>query len=823
MEATTTLTMLSESASDFSTSTAPSTSSTICAVTHDSRSSTYLASDEKSTNSQNDHDGGSQASTHVNSSHAWASDDKLEKGVSLDSKLNANIDSNAGRERDLGFAFPNSFLANGLLFDPYLDSSLWETVKPEPEDGRCMERSLTLRSLVIGSLVGCLGAAIYQVYVLKPVFAVVNNTFLIVVAYIGGSFWAAVLPKAPSRGEQNVEKRRKDEASRSFGDRILCVINPGPFSLGEHAISSMIAMAAANGSLAVQTLSVQYLYYDTQVDLLAASLFIFSTTCFGCALAGLFRHFTVKPKGLIYPSVTIPVVPPLSLLRGEPTTSLPNAHADVKPVFHAEPDSDRQWLSKGFSFTFWTTFIYEIFPAYIFPLLNGINIFCLASQTSTSQILQDAFTSLFGGASGNEGLGLFSVSFDWQFIGSSFQGYALCYCATMGIYYSNIWNAFNLPILATTIFSPNGTVYDHTAIMDENFNIIPEAIREQGAPGLTGSFLWANIASNLGVGSLIAHALWFIGPRLLFPFMYRGSKEGKAPRFTVVLRHPYISQMPYMLALIAGTIAFPLANSLNAYLGHWMLPMHVAKMVGSLVLPGNPLGILYFSTWSESAVSNGMYFTSQLKLGQYLKIPSRVILFTQIWGLLLATMARVIEHQQEAFTSPIGTNIWNGQVPQILNSEVVTWALAKELYSFDGPYFIVPLSLLLGASLTTIQALLHRIWPNLWFLDGSTLMLPVVFMYSSIMTFGITSSIISSILVGIICQLWIRNRWPVWFNDHSLIFGSALDGGAQCMLLLLSFTVLGGIEGSHKPFWQWVGNPVVGNVDYCNGNGALDR
>lgn len=100
------------------------------------------------------------------------------------------------------------------------------------------------------------------------------------------------------------------------------------------------------------------------------------------------------------------------------------------------------------------------------------------------------------------------------------------------------------------------------------------------------------------------------------------------------------------------------------------------------------------------------------------------------------------------------------------------------------------------------------------------MMLPVVFMvsvmfdspalgradapiqYSSIMTFGITSSVISSVMIGLVSQLWLRRYHASWYNNLSLIFGSSLDGGAHVMLLVLSFTVLGGIEGAHKPFIQ---------------------
>lgn len=69
-------------------------------------------------------------------------------------------------------------------------------------------------------------------------------------------------------------------------------------------------------------------------------------------------------------------------------------------------------------------FVYEVIPSYIFPLLNGFNIFCLASQHAP-QRTRDVFTNLFGGSDGNEGLGFLSLSFDWQYIGSTFMSLPL--------------------------------------------------------------------------------------------------------------------------------------------------------------------------------------------------------------------------------------------------------------------------------------------------------------------------------------------------------------------------------------------------------------
>lgn len=81
------------------------------------------------------------------------------------------------------------------------------------------------------------------------------------------------------------------------------------------------------------------------------------------------------------------------------------------------------------------------------PILTGVSVFCLANRKSM------LFTNIFGGSNGNEGLGLLSISLDWQYIGSSAMwlplqtlcnnvvGYFLCIAVFIGVYYGNIWNA----------------------------------------------------------------------------------------------------------------------------------------------------------------------------------------------------------------------------------------------------------------------------------------------------------------------------------------------------------------------------------------------
>jgi len=222
-------------------------------------------------------------------------------------------------------------------------------------------------------------------------------------------------------------------------------------------VASLVASTAAYGSAAVMNFAVQRvscntfhlsfessyflfkkLYYDTNVEATTAVLATFSTACFGFVdffwhglhlantylthvfrygLVGLLRPLTVYPSEMVYWAN----LPTVAVFQGTSTTSSPLCPIPtnlIHPALHFDTAANAKRLK-----LFWTSFtgmfIYEVFPAYVFPLLNGFNIVCLASQKASSNTV-DVITNLFGGSDGNEGLGFLSLSFDWQYIGSGY-------------------------------------------------------------------------------------------------------------------------------------------------------------------------------------------------------------------------------------------------------------------------------------------------------------------------------------------------------------------------------------------------------------------
>ena len=55
------------------------------------------------------------------------------------------------------------------------------------------------------------------------------------------------------------------------------------------------------------------------------------------------------------------------------------------------------------------------------------------------------------------------------------------------------------PMLSTSIFSSNGSIYEQSAVFDSEFQLNQTALDVIGLPALTGSNAWANLVQNLAV------------------------------------------------------------------------------------------------------------------------------------------------------------------------------------------------------------------------------------------------------------------------------------------------------------------------------------
>jgi hypothetical protein len=163
----------------------------------------------------------------------------------------------------------------------------------------------------------------------------------------------------------------------------------------------------------------------------------------------------------------------------------------------------------------------------------GISIFCLANQNSAT------FTNIFGGASGDEGLGLFSWCMDWQYISGGYsplyfpmdslisQGLGICGCIVVftACYYGNVWNAQQFPFLSQEIFSEtsnasNPVLWNQTLVIGPDNLVNQTAVEQQGLPWFATTYAINILVANMATTAALIHlCLWYPTDMLgAFPF-----------------------------------------------------------------------------------------------------------------------------------------------------------------------------------------------------------------------------------------------------------------------------------------------------------------
>ncbi|KAF7973665.1 hypothetical protein HWV62_14640 [Athelia sp. TMB] len=535
----------------------------------------------------------------------------------------------------------------------------------------------TFRSFFIGIGLSAFGGVLAEIYYFKPQTVLVSTMFLAIIAYVLGIFMEAVIPR------------------KGF----FRYLNPHPFNKKENAFIVIMASAAANSALATEVLAVQRLYYNITPNAGASIFLLFSSQLLGYGLGGLMRPVLLYPSKMLYPGVL-------------PLVSMFDA------FFHDGANATKKL--RLFYIAFAIIFVWEIFPEWIFPLLTGISVFCLANQNSKN------FTLIFGGSNGNEGLGLLSIGLDWQYISggtnpftiplqaqfSNLIGYILCIVVFCIVWYNNIWKAQNFPFLSQLLYYENGTEYDQLLILNSDYEVDQTLLNEQGLPYYSSTWVVQLLATNMAMGATFVHMfLWnysdikgawsWATPTALrhswahFSWKFwqndgmRDQQDDNPdldPHYREMLKYPdapnswYIitlaisiiialvviyktdSTLPWWGFLIAVLLAFVsilIFGALYAITGLAFIIQPFIQMIGGFLHPGKPMANMYFVLFGYNSVSQGQLLLRDLKIAQYTKLPPRAAFTAQIIGTLFGAVLNFV----------LMNSIIDSQTPILLSPE----------------------------------------------------------------------------------------------------------------------------------------------------------
>jgi OPT family small oligopeptide transporter len=514
----------------------------------------------------------------------------------------------------------------------------------------------TIRAFVIGIGLSAFGGVLAEIYYFKPQTVLVSVMFLAIISYVLGIAMETVIP---SRG-------------------IFRYLNPHPFNKKENAFIVIMSSAAANSALGTEVLAVQRLFYNITPNPGASIFLLFSSQLLGYGIGGLLRNVLLYPSKMLYPGI-LPLV-------------------SMFDALFRDTDGVQKKL-RLFWLAFFAIFIWELFPEWIFPLLTGFSVFCIANQKSPD------FTRIFGGSNGNEGLGLLSICFDWQYISggvnpmaiplraqfSNFIGYIFCMVVFAAVYYNNIWESKSFPFLSQELFYANGSVYNQLAILNDKFEVDPTLLAEQGLPFYAGTWIVYLLTTNLGMGATFAHLLiwnrddmkkawdWMtpagikniyatfnwkfwqdsgvrddiVDDESLDPHYRQMLKYRDAPNswyavtliisivVALVIIYKTDSTLPwwgFLISILLATLSILFFGTLYAITGLQFIIQPFIQMIGGFIHPGKPMANMYFVLFGYNSVNQALLLMRDLKIAQYTKLPPRAAFTAQIIGTLLGSI-----------------------------------------------------------------------------------------------------------------------------------------------------------------------------------------
>lgn len=597
-------------------------------------------------------------------------------------------------------------------------------------------------------------------------------------------------------------------------------LNPGPFNIKEHVIITIFASCGVSSgggdAYSIGAITIMRAYYKQTLSFILSLLIVLTSQLVGYGWAGLLRRYLVNPAEMWWPANLAQV----SLFRA---------------LHEKETNSKGQTRMRFFLIFFAASFTYYIFPGYLFPILTFFSWVCWVSPRNSITAQQIG--------SGYQGLGLGAFTLDWAGI-SAYHGSPLV-CPWFSILNTAVgfimfiyiivplcywkydtFDSRKFPIFSNKLFTANGTKYDTTKILTPDYDLNIAAYDTYGKVYLSPLF-----ALSIGSGfarftATLTHVALFNGPDL-----WRQSKsavnnvkldvharlmksyKGTPEWWYQVLLFGSIALSLVLCFVWGDVVQLPWWGFLFAFALAWLvtLPIGViqattnqqpgydiiAQFIFGYILPGKPIANLIFKIYGRISTVHALSFLSDLKLGQYMKVPPRCMYTAQLVGTLVAG------------TVNLATAWWMlGNIENICDTDLLSeespWTCPKFRVTFDasviwglvgprrmfgpgGMYHNLVWLFIIGAFLPVPVWLLSKMFPEKKWIP--LINIPVISYGFAGMPPATPTNIASWLVTGTIFNFFVFRYKKDWWKKYNYVLSAALDAGTAFMGVLLFFAL----------------------------------
>ncbi|TFK31608.1 small oligopeptide transporter [Crucibulum laeve] len=709
------------------------------------------------------------------------------------------------------------------MFDPNYDSaSVLEDDSPYPEvrsavanfDDPEMPAS-TFRAWVLGIFWAILLPGMNQFFYFRYPSVVIGGLVAQLLVFPLGRVWVRIIPHKQVLGME---------------------LNPGPFTIKEHVLVTIMASVGAQSAYATDIVAVQRVYYNQAWPFSYQWMLVLSTQLIGFSIGGIARRFLVNPPSMIWPNTLVSC----ALFN----TLHSQSYAGIGQ--HEGMTRERYFL-----YAFGGAVLWYFVPGYLFQALSVFSWVCWIAPNNVK------INQIFGYHSG---LGFSLLTFDWNqiaFIGSPLAtpwwaeanvmvGFFFFYWfLTPVLYYTDVWHSQYMPISSLSAYDNTGLPYNVSRVVDEDATLDVAAYNDYSPLYLPTTFAMSYGLSFLSITATITHAIIHFWKPIKLHFS-RSVREQPDIHARLMSKYPQVPDWYYacifavtfafaciciqlwpsgmtiwalVIALIIAIVYVIPIGMIQAVTNRQVGLNVITELIVGFMIPGKPNAMMIFKTFGYITMSQAMQFTADFKLGHYMKVPPRPMFWSQV-------VATAIAGSERQFYLCFYACIWDCfdhlgcywscstiyEESNLLLCESYLCMMYVELTSIAALSFFF----IIGAACPVILWLITRRYPNTIL---NYLNFPLIFSGVGQIPPATAINYVPWAIIGFLFQFVIRRKHFSYWAKYNYVLSAALDAGTAVGLILVFFCLQYPLEGNigRSTTQKWWGNQVYKNtLDWNN-------
>ncbi|KAF8267594.1 OPT oligopeptide transporter [Lactarius quietus] len=629
----------------------------------------------------------------------------------------------------------------------------------------------TLRAWVLGIMLAVLLAGINQFFYFRYPTVVIDAYIPLLVSFPIGKLWERYAPNMTLFGVE---------------------LNPGPFTIKEHVMITIMSSVVDSSAYATNVFAVQKVFYNQNPSFAYQWLMIMSTQLIGFSFGGLCKRFLVDPPSMIWP-------------YNLAFAALFNAMHSLETSSTRGPGGISR--IRFFTYVFIGYFFYNFFPSYLFTALSSLSWVCWIAPNNVK--LNQMFGVTHGLAMGVPGSplqtpwwaaannGIAIVFIAWFLVpiiyASSMHRLFVSLLVTAFPQYTNAWYSAYMPMVSSKAFDNAGRPYNVSRIINDDSTLNIDAYKAYSPVFISVTFAISYGLSFSTVTSTITHTLiynrnmiWNRARRQPDIHARLMSVYNEVPDWwyltifctmfgfgaaAIEIWHADLPVWAFILALIIG-FAYTIPIGIITAMTNQDISLGViTELIIGYLLPGRPIAMMMFKAWGYITMFQAVSFASDFKLGHYMKIPPRLMFLCQVVATVISGTVQLCVQawlfsnvedicsltQKDGFICPPTTVFGNASI---------IWGVIgpQRIFSHGQLYYGLVFFFLIGAVLPILQWALHKRFKIglLGYLN-----FPVIFSSMGFMPPATPINYVPSILVCFIFNYVIRRRYFGWWTKYN--------------------------------------------------------